>query len=74
LLLTRVQELLGQDGLRVSYSTLERYAWQLGIHPRRRARGTTVHMAATAPGEIAEMDFEKLGLLLNPLTGKRQVI
>src|SRR5919198_5354534 len=28
--LTRVQELLGQRGWHIAYSTLERYAWRLG--------------------------------------------
>jgi transposase len=74
LLITRVQELLGQRGLAVSYSTLERFAWRLGIRPRDRRRGTTVRMAPTAPGEVAEMDFERLGLLLNRETGRRQVV
>jgi len=31
-------------------------------------------MAPTAPGEVAEMDFGKLGTLINPVTGKRQVV
>lgn len=74
LLLTRVQELLEPRGVRVSYSTLERFAWRLGVHPRKRPRGTTVRMAPTAPGEVAEMDFERLGVLVDPVTGKRRVI
>jgi transposase len=73
LLVTRVQELLKPE-VQVSYSTLERFAWRLGVRPRRRLRGTTVRMAPTAPGEVAEMDFERLGWLLNPLTGRRQVV
>src|SRR5438067_2966456 len=71
--LTRVQELLGQRGLHVPYSTLERFAWRLGVKLRGR-RGDTVRMAATPPGEVAEMDFERLGLLCNPETGRRQWI
>ena len=74
LLLTRVQELLEPRGVRISYSTLERFAWRLGVHPRTRRRGTTVRLAPTAPAEVAEMDFEKLGALLDPHTGKRQVV
>jgi transposase len=71
--LTRVQELLGQRGLHVPYTTLERFAWRLGCKPRGR-RGDTVRMAPTPPGEVAEMDFERLGLLRNPETGCRQWI
>ena len=65
--LTRVQELLGQRGVHVPYTTLERFVWRLGLKPRGR-RGDTVRMAPTPPGEVAEMDFERLGLLLNPET------
>jgi transposase len=72
--ITRVQELLGQRGLHVTYSTLERFVWQLGCRPRSGRRGTTVRMAPTPPGEVAEMDFERLGLLLNRETGRRQLV
>jgi transposase len=79
--LTRVHELLrpalAQQGMAasaVSYSTLERFAWRHGLLPRRGQRGTTVRMAPTAPGEVAEMDFEKLGPLVHPVTGTRQVV
>jgi transposase len=68
---TRVQELLGQRGVHVPYTTLERFVWRLGLKPRDR-RGDTVRMAPTPPGEVAEMDFERLGLLRNPETGRRQ--
>ncbi len=71
--LTRVQELLGQRGVHVPYTTLERFVWRLGLKPRGR-RGDTVRMASTPPGEVAEMDFERLGLLLDPETGRRQWI
>src|SRR5581483_11647517 len=74
LLLTRVQELLGGEGVRVSYSTLERFAWRLGVYPRTRPRASTVRMAPTAPGEVAEMDFERLGALLDPRTGRRRTV
>src|SRR5258708_9342789 len=68
-----VQELLGQRGVHVPYTTLERFVWRLGLKPRGR-RGDTVRMAPTPPGEVAEMDFERLGLLLNPETGRGQWI
>src|SRR5438105_6758718 len=70
---TRVQELLGQRGVHVPYTTLERFVWRLGLKPRGR-RGDTVRMAPTPPGEVAEMDFERLGLLRDPETGRRQWI
>src|SRR5438093_10164327 len=76
--LTRGHELLApalaKEGVSVSYSTLERFAWRLGIRPRREQRGSTVRMAPTAPGAVAEMDFEQLGRLVHPVTGARQVV
>jgi transposase len=63
--LTRVQELLGQRGVQVPYTTLARFVWRLGYRPRHGRRGDTVRMAPTPPGEVAEMDFERLGLLRN---------
>ncbi len=71
LLLTRVQELLGQYGVPVAYTTLRRYVRQAGLWKQPRS---TVRMAPTAPGEVAEMDFGKLGTLINPVTGRRQVV
>ena len=41
----------------------------LGLKPRGR-RGDTVRMAPTPPGEVAEMDFERLGLLRDPVMGR----
>ncbi len=69
--LTRIQELLAQQGTPVAYTTLRRFLRRAGL---RTPLPATVRMAPTAPGEIAEMDFEKLGPLLHPLTGKRQVV
>lgn len=66
--LTRVQELLKVP---VTYTTLRRYVRQAGLW---KAPRSTVRMAPTAPGDVAEMDFERLGLLLNPLTGRRQMV
>ena len=69
--LTRVQELLARQQVPVTYSTLRRFVQRAGL---ARPLRSTVRMASTAPGEVAEMDFEKLGPLLNPLTGKRQIV
>jgi transposase len=72
LLLTRIQELLDtQHRLKVKYTTLRRYVRQAGLWKQPRS---TVRMAPTAPGEVAEMDFGKLGTLVDPNTGKRQVV
>ena len=61
LLLTKVHELLGREGLVVSYSALYRFArkWcEFG-----RASTITVRRAESLPGEMAEADFGRLGLL-----------
>jgi transposase len=61
LLLTKVHELLSREGLVVSYSALYRFArkWcEFG-----RASSITVRRAESLPGEMAEADFGRLGLL-----------
>lgn len=58
--LTRVQELLLQQGLAVSYTTLRRFVQQAGLGA---AVASTVRLPDTAPGEVAEFDFGRLGRL-----------
>ena len=61
LLLTNVHELLGREGLVVSYSALYRFArkWcEFG-----KTSSITVRRAESLPGEVAEADFGRLGLL-----------
>jgi transposase len=70
LLLTRIQELLGQRGCLVSYSSLRRF---VGRHGWKRRSQRTVRMADTQPGEVAQMDFGRLGLVSDPDTGRRRV-
>ncbi len=69
--LTRVQELLAQEGVGCSYMTLLRFVHRAGWTGRPRS---TVRVAESRPGEVAEIDYGRMGLLLNPLTGKRQTI
>ena len=69
--LTRIHELLAGRGCRVSYTSLRRFIqrrnWQ-----RKSLR--TVRMAQSAPGEVAEMDFGRLGLIWDPTTGRRRIV
>jgi transposase len=59
--LSKVHELLRRQGIDVPYSSLHRFAVRrCGFHDRRRA---TVRVADVAPGELAEVDFGKLGLV-----------
>jgi transposase len=70
--LAKVHELLGRQGVAVPYSSLHRFAVaHLGFHDRRR---TTVRVAEVAPGELAEVDFGRLGLVPDPATGQRRVV
>jgi transposase len=69
--LTRVQELLAQGGLRVTYSTLRRFVQSAGLG---RTAGTTVRLPETGPGEVAEFDFGRLGTLVPVDTAKPVVV
>jgi transposase len=69
--LTKVQELLARKGVDVPYSSLHRFAVEhCGFADRRRV---TVRRAETAPGELAEVDFGRLGLVWDPEAGHRRV-
>jgi transposase len=69
--LTRIQELLLQDGVAVSYTGLRRYVRQAGLWKTAK---TTVRMADWPPGEAAELDFGRLGTLVDATTGKKQPV
>ena len=68
---TRIQELLAQRGCPASYTSLRRFVqrrnWR-GRNPR------TVRMEQSAPGEVAEMDFGRLGSIEDQETGRKQVV
>jgi hypothetical protein len=62
--LTKVHQLLTRSGVVVPYSSLHRFAVkQCGFGTRGRV---TVRMADVAPGEVAEMDFGRLGRVWDP--------
>ena len=69
--LTRIAELLCKREVPVNYATLRRYVLANGLASAGR---DTVRMADTAPGEVAEFDFGRLGPLVNLTTGKRQTL
>jgi len=69
--LTRIHELLIRDGVIVSYTTLRRFVRQAGLG---RGGKHTVRMADWPPGEAAELDFGRLGTMVDPATGKRRVV
>ena len=69
--LTRIEELLSERDCRVSYASLLRFVDRRNW--RRRSR-VTVRMEDTAPGEVAEVDFGRLGLIHDPDTGRRRTV
>ena len=69
--LTKVHELLGRRGVQVSYSGLYRFAVK---HCGFGEKATTVRMAGVAPGELAEVDFGRLGLVQDGLLDRRRVL
>jgi hypothetical protein len=69
--LTKVHELLERRGVKVSYSGLHRYAVK---HLEFGQNRMTVRVADVDPGELAEVDFGKLGMIPDPETGKKRVL
>ena len=68
---TRVQELLAERGCPGSYASLHRFVARRNWRGRSRS---TVRMEDTAPGEVAELDFGRLGLVPDPETGRRRTV
>ena len=69
--LTKVHELLSRSGVNVSYSALHRYAVK---HMGFGDKGMTVRMADVSLGEVAEIDFGRLGLVPDEETGNNRVV
>jgi transposase len=69
--LRKVHILLEREGLEASYATLRRYAIEeLGWHKKE----PTVLLDDAPPGQEAQIDFGKMGLLLDPETERRRVL
>lgn len=71
LTLTKIHQLVERQGIDVSYISLYRFAHKHFDFGRDRS---TVRMADCEPGELAEVDFGRLGLVGYPATGKRRVL
>ncbi len=69
--LTRIQELLAGRGCEVSYTTLRRFIRRRGW---RHRLPSTVRMDDGPPGEVAEMDFGRLGFIRDPESGRRRTV
>jgi hypothetical protein len=60
--LSRIHELLSAAGVAVSYTTLRRYVRQAGLWKPAK---TTVRMAQWPAGDVVELDFGRLGALVD---------
>ena len=69
--LTRIHELLLGRGCAVSYQSLRRFIQKRNWSRRSR---TTVRMEDTPPGEVAEVDFGRRGLIHDADTGHRRAV
>ena len=63
--------MLAQRGCPVSYASLHRFVARRNWRGRSRR---TIRMEDTAPGEVAELDFGRLGLVHDPETGRRRTV
>jgi transposase len=68
--LTRIQELLLKHRCEVAYTSLRRFIARRGWS--RNSQGT-VRLPDTAPGEVAEMDFGRLGMIWDPDSGRKRL-
>lgn len=68
---TKIVELLGRRGLLVPYRTLARYVVQRC--EGGRGQGVTLRVADGEPGVECQLDFARLGLLADPVVGRRRV-
>ena len=66
--MTRIHELLSARGCSVSYPSLRRFV------VKRNWRRTTLRMEDTPPGQVAESDFGRLGMITDPETGRRRAV
>ncbi|MBN2674230.1 MAG: IS21 family transposase [Deltaproteobacteria bacterium] len=69
--LTKAHQLLAREGVKVSYSALYRYAVK---HLGFAEKTLTMRMEGEPPGKVAEIDFGRLGLVMDPDTGKRRTV
>ncbi len=69
--MTRIQELLRERDCRVSYTSLYRFVARRNWQGRNRR---TMRMEESPPGEVAELDFGRLGLMEDPETGRRRTV
>ncbi len=70
LTLTKIGSLLRRQGVSVPYRTLDRFAvTELGFAGRQRS---TVRVADGEPGKECQIDFGRMGWLIDPASGRRR--
>jgi transposase len=69
--LTKVHTLLRRRGIQVAYGSLHRFAQK---HCQFRRKRVTVRMVDPLPGEVAEVDFGRMGLVFDPSAERRRVL
>jgi hypothetical protein len=69
--LTRIHELLGGHHCNVGYTSLRRFVARRGWSKNSQ---NTVRMPDTAPGEVAEIDFGRLGMLWDPESKRKRLV
>ena len=70
LTLTKIHILLSRMGVEVAYPSLYRF---VSVHIGLPSK-TTVRMADTEPGEVAEVDFGRLGFLYDPVAQRKRFV
>ncbi len=70
LTLTKIHILLSRTGVDVTYPSLYRF---VSVHIGLPSK-TTVRMADTEPGEVAEVDFGRLGFIYDPLIERKRFV
>ena len=68
----KMHELLEGSGVVVPLRTLQRYL--LDVCGRSRGRGPTVRIAEGEPGDELQVDFGRMGFLVDAETGRRRVV
>jgi transposase len=66
----KIHELLERRGVVVPLRTVQRYV--LEVCGRRRGRGPTVRIADGEPGDELEVDFGRMGFIVDPASGRRR--
>jgi hypothetical protein len=70
--ITKMVELLARRRVAVPYRTLHRFAVErCGFSP---GRGVTVRVADGEPGGECQVDFGRMGLIFDPVAGRRRVV